>query len=650
LNRNTVLFLALALLLAHMLTVWQDLDGRLAPPCDQAHVAYRMGRAWVHEGRAAFDPLGPVLQGHPSPLWVGVSAACERLMLTVTRCAQGLGMACAMLACIVLSRFSPDRLGGVVAPMLMVVSGSVAAASADGSETAAFMLFVVLAFLGLERERAVLLGAALLGLALVRPEGQVLVLAFGALAVLRGGPRRGWLACFVPAAAAIAGLAFLRASSGGSWIAPELAGFAAPGGVARAQLGLAAWGDFAAASVWPLLTALPLALACLGRLPARAGRALLLGLVGTLLVVLQGGDAEPHGRAFVPVVPLFLIAIQDAVVRALDSRRRFVEGGVWALLLAVAGLSALASKLPGNLGPLPTEALYQRWMAPSAPMAEAYGHLRGRAGALEEIRTIGEQRALGLYLRNRVAAGSTIMTPYPGAVAYLSRKRVFDLLGRATHPPDQPPRAWSGPRRADLVAALELEPDYVVPCAGAPQQVPDMGALVDLWLETYDDAPRAPARRALLLERLAAYELITVPVPIGETLESFGGRSVLLLRARRLELGPELELAIDGTDVVVRMQHRGQPQLGDLELWAMDAGGVQRWLSPLGALQSSRRCFARTGVLLMPTGERQVELFRFALADAASARSVTAVLGNPRADASDRGIALGGPATLDLAR
>jgi len=51
-NRATVVFIALAILLAHTLAIHQNPDGDFAAPYDWAHVAYRLGRNLAHQGRA----------------------------------------------------------------------------------------------------------------------------------------------------------------------------------------------------------------------------------------------------------------------------------------------------------------------------------------------------------------------------------------------------------------------------------------------------------------------------------------------------------------------------------------------------------------------------------------------------------------------
>ena len=180
-NRTTALFLTLAVLLAHTLAIYKVESGAFAPPYDQAHVAYRMAHNFVEHRHFAWDPTLEAAESYPSILWVGVATIAERLYLPVTTFCQTIGVISALLSVLVLASFSPGRLAGVIAPLLFVVCGGIAAAAANGMETAFFALLVITAFLAFERRRAAILAVALSLACLTRPEGGLFALALFAL-------------------------------------------------------------------------------------------------------------------------------------------------------------------------------------------------------------------------------------------------------------------------------------------------------------------------------------------------------------------------------------------------------------------------------------------------------------------------------------
>ena len=150
-NRVTVVLLALALLLAHSLAIHQSTTGSLGPPYDIAHVAFRVARNLVHEGSATWLPAGTVVEAYPSPLWVGICYLAERFYASPITVTQVTGFACMLGAIFFVAQFSAKRLVGLVAPVLLAVSGCAAAAGASGTEAPLAMLLVTLAVLAFER-------------------------------------------------------------------------------------------------------------------------------------------------------------------------------------------------------------------------------------------------------------------------------------------------------------------------------------------------------------------------------------------------------------------------------------------------------------------------------------------------------------------
>ena len=72
-NRTTVVVIALAILLAHTLAIHQTPSGNFAAPYERAHVAFRLGRHLVYEGRAVWDSQSPFWDTYPSLTWIGLA-------------------------------------------------------------------------------------------------------------------------------------------------------------------------------------------------------------------------------------------------------------------------------------------------------------------------------------------------------------------------------------------------------------------------------------------------------------------------------------------------------------------------------------------------------------------------------------------------
>src|SRR5688572_1897807 len=138
--------------------------------------------------------------------------------------------------------------------------------------------------------------------------------------------------------------------------------------------------------------------------------------------------------AFAPAVPLLFLAVQEAMIIAMDSRRPGLAPVTWLLFVCGIGASGLVSRVPTDIGGLRVGHMQLGWMRPTERLAAAYGRMHGRLGLMQEIEEVEQMRAVGVFLRDRLAVGTTILTPWPGAVGYVSRQRVHDLFGRASPP------------------------------------------------------------------------------------------------------------------------------------------------------------------------------------------------------------------------
>ena len=610
-NRTTVLILALVLFLAHVLALHHDQAGAFALPSDLAHVNFQVGRNLVHGQGSVWWPGGTpaaiLEEGATSVLWVLLAAWAELWTWSPVRTSAFVGIVAALVAVACTARLSRGRLVGVTATVLLVVSGPFAATASDGTETTLFTMLLALSFLALERRRSAWLGGSLAGLVLTGSLGLVMVPGFllAAVALRRCEGRRLSLArAFLPPAVAGAVLVGGRLAHGIPALTPDLALLLAPD-PARWTLGLYGLEALVRGTIAPLLLVLPLLQLLTRRLSGTGLRALGLGVLWLTLVVATGAGGRPMHAAFVPALPLLYLAVQEAVVGGLDRRPR-LEGLTWAgLTLACLG-SVLGSKFPGDLGPVPTGPALWAMAENRPPVVEAFGaEHTGRLQLAAELHAGERRRALGIFLRDQVAADARILSPWPGAIGYLARRHVVDLLGRV----ETPAASWRGRVRTDVVAALEQRVEYVVPLIADRLRAPGRDELVTTLLERYDVEGATPERRGLLETALAPYELVAVPVPERE--QELGLPSAApgyLLRLRDLGLAPRLGLVRDGAGGVgVQVEHAGHHQIVELELTMTGPDGVRRWVRPDGSL-ADEPVLARTETLLFPTGTRSVEL------------------------------------------
>jgi len=631
-NRSTALLLALAALLAHILTLHQNGAGGLGAPLDGVHVAFRMGRELVR-GASPFD----LAETYPSLAWIALATVAERISYPPTTLVQSASILAALGAVWVVSRFSPARLAGVIAPFLCVVSGPIASAAGGGSEFAFFTLCLGSAFLAFEHGKGGVLAASLVAASLARPEGLLVTVFFGLLALgtqaapsRSGGRRLGWSA-FGPPLLFEAVLAAGRWRASGAPLSPVIASLFAPES-GRLGAGLENAGDFLLHSGGPLLVAVPVCVALLGRLGGRALRALAIAIAWTLYVAAQGGSSLPFWVEYAPALPLAFLAVQETLTQLIDERRDVFRRVAWVLFAAGMASSALASKLPADVGPLPLAQIHRAWLGSDADEGDDPLDLpRARPGVQRAVENTERLRALGAFLRDHLDPRASIASPWTGAISYLSQRTVSDLLGRSTALPGETrPRSGFGKARTDLLAAIATDADYIVPFLLAADRAPRFVPFIETWFRRYDRIGPQPKRMAAFWEHLADYELIAVPVPQGSAdnrhrpFEPF-----FLLRHRRLAQAPRLMARVDGRAITVEVEHAGHLQIVDLEVSLQDGRGEFRSLRPTGRYALGRGVHARTNLLLSPSGERPVRLLEAELPLDFRPTHLFAVLRNP---------------------
>lgn len=632
-NRTIALFVGLAVLLAHTLAIHDTAADAFGPPYDVAHVAYRLSRNIVFDGSFRWSADGAGLDCYPSPAWIAITALAQRAYLGVNLFSQTFGIVSALLTVVVLSRFRKERAAGLIAPLFLVVSGSLAAAAASGTEMAFFTLLGTFAFHSYEEKHWRRFAAALALLCATRPEGAILTLGFLVMRLVRRSesetpiPRR--LAPFVPAGLWIGAVWTLRALAGEPLLSPVSGALLEPS-LDRARVGLAFVGRFALTQVTPLLVIYPLALVCARKLPPIGKRGLFLAALWTSVVVASGGVSLPFGQALCPALPFLFLAIQAAAFKALDlvglARRVTLV-----LLGAAIVLGGLASRTPSDVGPFPVHDTYATWFGKGvAPSHGSDGHL-GRLGLAQEIRNTRRLRRIGLFIRDHVDPSHTVLTPWPGSAGYLARHEIVDLFGRTHRWPGQERlRPWLGEPRTDVLIALDSKPDYVVISIGPRPRAPAPRELAEAWIRDYDTRPDDAGRVAELVRRFADYEAFAAPV---DTLSEPGSRDrfLYLLRRRDLGLTPRIDLTVSEGRFAVDVRHPAHRQICDLRLTLVDENGDAWPVNPTGKAVDGEAPVARAGLLLYPS-DRPFHLMEGALPelpDAARAVELRAVLSNP---------------------
>jgi hypothetical protein len=622
-NRTTVLVLALLVLLAHILAMHHDSTGAFALPSDEAHVNFHIARNLVHNHgtvwAAGASPAAILEEGGTSLLWTLVAALGEWYAYSPIRLTAAIGIICALSTMVAVARLSRDRLVGVTATVFLVVSGPLAASAGNGTETALFTMLIALSFLSLERRRSGWLGVSLALLVLTRSVGILWVLGFLVAAILQRRACKGETqvklgAAFLPAVVAFTIFGLIRVGYGASFLAPDLRALFETD-METVRLGLSSLLGLVKGTAAPALVLLALIQLPLGKLSGTGRRALGLTALGTAYVVITGGSSSPMYAVWTPILPLAYISVQEALIGGLHRRPAF-EGLAWsAIALACLG-SVLASKLPSNLGPIPTASLLNAMGRNDTRSQEAYGTTwGGRPAVAQAIRSSERLRAAGLFFRfgQNIAPDSVILTPWPGAMGYLSQRRVVDLLGR-TEPPvgkaHVTPR--TGRMRADTVAVLGTLPDYVVPMIADRLHPPTQAEFIQTWLERYDEIGPTEERKQQLRGALEPYQLVAVPIPAHE--EDRGSPSdtpAFLLRLRSLELEPKLQIRIDNSGrsrFHITLVHSGHHQIAELEVRVDAPDGSTWYLRPDGAFIENTPVRARTEAFVFPTGEREVEL------------------------------------------
>jgi len=451
--------------------------------------------SWIHlhfarnlaEGRGFVYNPGRWVAGSTAPLWTLLLAAGDAVAGASVTTAKALGVACAVAASLVTRRaalaWGADPVAAGVAGVALLWMGPVAWGALSGMEVTLAALLVAGALLAHARDRlfaTVLLGALAVA---ARPEAALLLplLALARPLTLRR------VAAFVviPALVIAPVVAFSYATVGAPY--PATAAAKVEGGLLgwlggireplALTLAVRPWAFLRewAGWLWRTHALLPLALVpAVAVVWRRHGRALgvvalALGLhpLGMALLAPYRGPGFQEGRYSIHLLPLAVVVLASALAGAAPRWRRAALL-VW-LVLALATL---------------------------APAAERY------AWGVQNIEAM--QVRLGRWVAANTPPGARLAVNDIGAIAWVSRREIIDLMGLVT------PEILPYRRRGEegIIRFIgEVCPDYVV--------------IFPTWF------PRLAARTDLLepLERVRL-----------ERVEVAGGPEMVVYRVRRCAL------------------------------------------------------------------------------------------------------------------
>jgi hypothetical protein len=286
-------------------------------------------------------------------------------------------------------------------------------------------------------------------------------------------------------------------------------------------------------------------------------------------------------------------------------------------------------------------------MEPRARPPFGYDGRLGRLGEAEEIKTTERLRGIGIYLRDQLDPNHSVLTPWPGAIGYLSRLNVIDVFGRTSPPPGAVrTRSWTGCPRADVLDILRERPDYIVPLIRLQRLAPTLDETADAWATDIDIGKGE--RREAVKEQLSSYDLVTVPYVRPTRLGTFPRNRFFLLRRRDLELAPVLHLQVEGDTFRVEVEHNSVDQIVDLRVELIDSKGKTLTLRPNGSFESAPNLLARSSLLLTRTGMRRFELVEGEIPRGLQAVELRAALLNPGASRTDGFSPAGAEARLTL--
>jgi hypothetical protein len=416
---DLLVLLAAALSLTVLLLRERLIAGAAGFPLDDSWIHLHFARNLAEGAGFAYNPGVPVA-GSTAPLWTLLLAAGARVAGASLVMVKTLGVAAAVAAALLLRRgalaWGASRATALAAAIALCWSGPFVWGALSGMEVTLAALLVTVAMLALARDRLVLTALAGALAALARPEAIVLL----PLLALASRPTAKRLAAFaaIVIVVLVPFIAFCWATTGTP--IPATASAKVEGGLLGWLIGIReparlTWIDrpLAFASEWVVWLArthplLPLALPLIA-LAWRRSRAL--GIAGLVLLVHPfamallapyRGPGFQEGRYSIhllPVAMLVLAAAWTTVAERFESRRALLGSAVGVVYLAVALVTLV-------------------------PAASRY------AWGVQNINAM--QVHLGHWVDEHLPRTATLAVNDIGAIAYVSRRPVIDLMGLVT--------------------------------------------------------------------------------------------------------------------------------------------------------------------------------------------------------------------------
>lgn len=328
-TKTSVCLLAAALLLATQVFLFRGFM------VDDTFITLRYVRQWTH-GHGLVYNIGEQVEGYSNFLWVVLLAPFDLLKFDLVLAAKGLGILFSVLTLGLTWRFSRSLLDHSIAPLWLAASGSFAAWSVGGLETALFTCLLTASVYAFVREEATDksgLSGILFGLlCLARPEG--------ALFALVAAGYRCW--SLYRTRARPAQRDWIRLASLAAFVLPYLTwrivyyGYPLPNTVYAKAMGLHPrsllegllylYETFTVVGGF-FFVALPVVLALAAR-PRHLWVTFLAANIAAyeLFVVVGGGDWMPMQRFAVHILPLLYLLVQaglEQITQAGSSRWRF---------------------------------------------------------------------------------------------------------------------------------------------------------------------------------------------------------------------------------------------------------------------------------------------------------------------------------------
>ncbi|MCA9001127.1 MAG: hypothetical protein KDB61_04325 [Planctomycetes bacterium] len=604
-NRTTAILLAMGVLLAHALGIHRDFQWNFAGPYDSVHLAYALGEnAAAGQGWTLWEG-GPGLQAYPSPLWVALAWISAWLEWPTAQVAQMVDLFAALLLISASTRIAQDRVAGIIPPVLLVLSGTMASGAVSGTEHVVLALFLVTALVSFERGYWRVFALSLIFMAGLRAEGLVLVLTWIVIwAIARWGgegPFRIPFKAFVPS---------LLLGGYFCWYTPAGEAHSLYGAVYHRLWidGGSGHGwdqllDFTKVAVTPIWMVLGVFFILARRLSPVGRRAFLVACVYAALMVRDGGEDLPFALAFLPILPLICLVAQEMVVSALDTYRPSLEAACWVMLLITAFAAASASKFPGDVGPLSLEEPHTAWLKARSEPSLGQNTVLGRTQLQTEIRRTSEMRRLAQFLAQHLDAKATVLTPWVGSLAYYTPNPILDWFSRLQTVGDTEQRAYLGfAEGAPITRAFAQSPDIVLPGIGTNAVLGPNAFAEGLNPVLMTLGGDGEAEKQAMLDRLhREYRLVALPIA-----HPTSGLATPFVLFQKLSTGgsPTLRGTWQGTRLNVQAVLSQNatihlPQMVYLVIFATDSTGMVWTPEPSGMLQPASDAQASSAPVLI---------------------------------------------------